>query len=528
MPEAGRALTVLQAKFSAYLAWSQPFIHNLVSALGDQVRNVVVCNRTENLDRFPTPTVVRLRHRFLVEPSPGLRAAAYLSRHYQPDLIHAHFGWSGIRMLFLKQFLRIPLVTTFGGRDVAVQMKLPAFDRLYQILLDATEWIICVSDDLRTELVAAGVDGKRIEVIRRGTSLARFAFVDRAERDPQAPVRVLMVGRLIEKKGHRYALEALAALAREGQGARLTVVGEGEDYAELRRLQRSLGLEHVEFVGVTDQQGVRDQMAAADVFLHCSVTGADGDREGIPNVVVEAAATGLPVIGTRHGGIGEPVLDGETGLLVEERDVPGLTAALRRLVTDRAARLDLGRAGHRRMTAEFDLDKQVARHLEIYRILAREFPAGTERLRGGRLPADFSDLLDRALAYEKEFSVAELFERLVSPSALDADILAPEPGLVARLYEVKRFVPQGIKWPAKVALGRILARVIAARIRLQRRYGEQLAQIDSLNQLVLRHVEAGGSIEEIDPAWGAEQLARYLTGVKRTRSDPPGEGEARP
>src|SRR3990172_12273665 len=173
MGEADRDLTVLQAKFSAYLAWSQPFIHNLVSAVGDHVRNVVVCNRTENLDRFPTPTVVRLRHRFLVEPSPGLRAAAYLRRHYQPDLIHAHFGWSGIRMLFLKQFLRIPLVTTFGGRDVAVQMKLPAFDRLYQILLDAAEWIVCVSDDLRAELVAAGVDGKRIEVIRRGTSLAR-------------------------------------------------------------------------------------------------------------------------------------------------------------------------------------------------------------------------------------------------------------------------------------------------------------------------------------------------------------------
>ena len=115
--ETGR-LTVLQAKFGAWLAWSQPFIHDLVRGVARSVDNVVVCNRTENLDRFAVPRLVRLPVRYVTEPRLALLAAAHLRRTYQPDAIHAHFGWSGLRMLLLKQYLRIPMVVTFGGREL--------------------------------------------------------------------------------------------------------------------------------------------------------------------------------------------------------------------------------------------------------------------------------------------------------------------------------------------------------------------------------------------------------------------------
>ena len=126
----GQQLTVLQAKFSAYLSWSQPFLHSLISRLDDHVRNVIVCNRTENLNRFPVNHVERLPTRYLVEPRLGVLAASYLRRTWQPDVMHAHFGWSGLRLILMKQILRIPLVVTFGGRDVGLQMNLPDFDRL--------------------------------------------------------------------------------------------------------------------------------------------------------------------------------------------------------------------------------------------------------------------------------------------------------------------------------------------------------------------------------------------------------------
>ena len=102
LAQSGR-LTVLQAKFGAWLAWSQPFIHELVRGVGRSVDNVVVCNRTENLDRFAVPRLVRLPVRYVTEPRLALLAAAHLRRTYRPDAIHAHFGWSGLRMLLQQQ-----------------------------------------------------------------------------------------------------------------------------------------------------------------------------------------------------------------------------------------------------------------------------------------------------------------------------------------------------------------------------------------------------------------------------------------
>ena len=280
-------LAVLQCKFAAYLSWSQPFIHHLITGLDPYVRNIIACNRTENLDRFPVKEVIRFPDRYLFEPRLAVLAATNLRKRFAPDLIHAHFGWSGLRMLLLKQFLRVPMLVTFGGRDVGAQMRLPYFDRLYRVLLDASEQVVCVSSDLRSKLMDVGVPGERIRVIYRGTNVEQFAWVDRSKADPARPLRVLTVGRLVEKKGHRYAFEALAELVRRGRAVELIVVGEGEDYPKIRRLRRRLGLRRqVEFVGSTNHAGVRRYMAEADVLLHCSITPSSGDIEGIPNVVV--------------------------------------------------------------------------------------------------------------------------------------------------------------------------------------------------------------------------------------------------
>lgn len=510
-------LTVLQAKFAAYLSWSQPFIHNLVSGVGEHVRNVVICNRTENPDRFPTPSIVRLKTRYLMNPALAVLAAAYVQRAWKPHVIHAHFGWSGIRMLLLKQFLRIPLVTTFGGRDVAVQMHLPYFDRLYQILLEASDQIICVSEDLKKQVVEHGVDPDRIEVVRRGTDLRRFSFVDRSERNSDGPVQILMVGRLVEKKGHRYAFEALAPLLKEGLRFHLTIVGEGEDYHRLSKLRDRLGLrESVTFIGVINHEGVRQHMMNADVFLHCSVTGSDGDCEGIPNVVVEAAATGLPVVGTRHGGIVEPVRHEQTGILVEERDVAGLRDALRRLVLDRERRSMLGHNGSAYTRAEFDLDKQIARHVAIYECLAAAYAPGIERTRRMWIPEDFPDTVDKTLLYKrnaKEFSLAELAESLVGVDQFSAGLAMPEPGLLDKCYDLKRYLPRPIKFPLKLLLGRALLGLFWLRRRTWRRmqYQRWFEHRRALDYRVLEYFREGGDLDRVESKWTVDDLEELLT-----------------
>ena len=498
-----RRLTVLQSKFAAYLSWSQPFLHHLLAGVGEHVHNVVTCNRTENLDRFPVKDVIRIPDRYLLEPRLGVLAAQYAKETWDPDLIHAHFGWSGLRMLLMKQFLRIPLVVTFGGRDVGAQMQLEYFDRLYEVLLNASDQLICVSKDLKDKLVDRGVDEDRVRVIYRGCDLERFGFVDRAQARRKKSVRILMVGRLVEKKGHDYAFRALAELQRRGVEPQLVVVGEGEDYPQIKRLRTRLGLRsQIQFAGSTDHDGVVRQMRRADLLLHCSVTPPNGDTEGIPNAVVEGQATGLPVIGTQHGGIVEAILEGETGFLVPERDVGGLAGAIEKLVTNQTLRHDMGRAARRFIERDFNLQSQVAEHVDIYRKLADSYAAQPALADRVWIPEDYADLVRMTIRNHEEFSVAELLERFIWARRVETKFVEPvqRESRLERLYDLKKYIPQMIKYPVKMMVGRTLAQAIEVSYRSQ--YGSNLETLESMDQRVLSYFRDGGAIDVEDEQWG--------------------------
>ena len=498
-----KRLTVLQSKFAAYLSWSQPFLHHLLTGVGEHVHNVVTCNRTENLDRFPVDDVIRIPDRYLLEPRLGVLAAQYAKNTWDPDLIHAHFGWSGLRMMLLKQFLRIPLVVTFGGRDVGVQMQLEYFDQLYEVMLNASDQLICVSKDLRSKLVAVGVPEDRIRVIYRGCDLEQFSFVDRSARDRRKTVRILMVGRLVEKKGHEYAFRALAELRRRGVEPELVIVGEGEDYPQTKRLRARLGLRsQIRFAGSTDHDGVRQHMRDADILLHCSVTPPDGDTEGVPNAVVEGQSTGLPVVGTQHGGIVEAVSDGETGLLVPERDVEALATAIERLVTDDALRLDMGRAARRFVARDFNLKSQVSEHLEIYRKVSDAYKSDPSLADRVWVPEDYADLVRKTIRNHEEFSVAELLERFIWARRVETTFIEPvqRESRLERLYDLKKYIPQMIKYPVKMMVGRTLAQAIEVSYRSQ--YGSNLETLESMDQRVLNYFREGGAIDIENEQWG--------------------------
>jgi glycosyltransferase involved in cell wall biosynthesis len=449
-------VTVLQCKFQAWLSWSQPFLHELVRDLDDHVRNVVVCSLTENLDRFPVRRLHRIPASALSRPSHALLAAARLHREARPDLMHAHFGWSAVRALLLRHFLDVPLVTTFGGRDLGMQAQLPGLKPLYDVVLAASDRVVCVSEDLRRLALARGADPDRTEVIRRGVSLERFGEMNRPDRPPEAPLRILMVGRLVPKKGHRLALEAAARLEAAGVPFRLRVLGEGEEGPDLRRHARELGVAgRIEWAGICPATTIPGELARADVLLHCSVTPPSGDREGIPNAVVEAAATGLPVVATRHGGIGEVVLDGETGRLAEEGDAAHLARCLLDLAARPAHRRALGRAGAARVRARLDRAASVARHAELYADLARERRRGRpcRHIPAGSLSA-LPGRLREALRHPLELSIAELLDEWVVPASWREN---GWPEAMERAYGLRRHVPEGVKFPVKRALAHGLA-----------------------------------------------------------------------
>jgi glycosyltransferase involved in cell wall biosynthesis len=212
-------------------------------------------------------------------------------------------------------------------------------------------------------LRAVGGDAARVELVYHGLDAARFgvppgagARTARDGRDPAQPVEILAVGRAVDKKGFDDLLEALARLD-AGVAWRLTHIGDGPLALALARLAQRLGIDaRVLWRGACAHDDVLAAYRAADLFVLPCRIGDDGDRDGLPNVLLEAQSQGLACVSTPVSGIPELIDDGVTGLLTPPRDPAGLAATIARLVADPALRERLGAAGRARVLADFSLD----------------------------------------------------------------------------------------------------------------------------------------------------------------------------
>jgi glycosyltransferase involved in cell wall biosynthesis len=193
---------------------------------------------------------------------------------------------------------------------------------------------------------------------------------------PGAPL-VVTVGRFVRKKGFEYLIDAVPALAARHPGLRVVIAGRGDLEAELRARARAAGVGgHVHFPGLLAHQAVGQAFAAADVAVVPSVRDDAGNVDGLPNVLMEALATGTPVVATPAGGIGAVITDGENGLLVPERDAAALAASVDRLLGDPGLGARLGAQARSRVQRDHGWDH-----------VARQFEDAYAAVRGARLPA---------------------------------------------------------------------------------------------------------------------------------------------
>jgi glycosyltransferase involved in cell wall biosynthesis len=345
-----------------YLPFSETFIYDQL-VRQSRVRALVCAYEADRraAARFPyAPLAVLPLGESLVYRVLG-RAPAFDARlrSHGARLIHAHFGTNGTLALPFAERLGIPLVTTYHGSDVSGLLprnrwtfRYGRYQLMAPSMLDRCALHLCASQELADILVRElGVDAARIRVHRLGVDLERFRPVPHED----GPLRVLLVGRFVEKKGFGYALRAFARLHREFPDATIRAVGDGPLAGELRRLVDDLGIRRaVTFLGVVDSEGVLAEMQRANVLLAPSVVARNLDRESGVIVIKEAAACGLPTVGTWHGGIPEIVEDGRTGFLVPERDVDLLHARLRDLAADPAMRRAFGEAARAKMEREYD------------------------------------------------------------------------------------------------------------------------------------------------------------------------------
>ena len=279
---------------------------------------------------------------------PAALVALALIRRHRPDVVLAEFGFHAVRVMQAAAFAEVPFVVHFRGSDLSAQRRIGVLRGRYRRLVSIASGGVCKSKQMAAKLEQLGMLPSRILISASGANPALFKAGNPAI---AAPV-FLAVGRFVAKKG---PLKTIRAFALQPIGE-LWMVGDGPLFEDARRLVQDLKLQaRVCFLGVKTQPEVADLMRQVRVFVQHSLIAPDGDSEGNPVSVMEAQLSGLPVVATRHAGIPDVVLDGCTGLLVEEGDVQGMAAAMERLMADPGLAARFGSAGRDRVLAGFTL-----------------------------------------------------------------------------------------------------------------------------------------------------------------------------
>lgn len=361
---------------NTYLRLSEGFIY-------EQMRSIrryhvqVLARDIRNINVFPWDKIYAVAgnahwrsflHRFLFTIFRIMPSLVKASKDSKLVLIHAHFGIDAVYASVLCRKLSIPLVVTFHGHDITRLPKLTVYPIswfLYWLKFDQLRrtdaCFLAVSDFVHQKLISKGFPENKIFTHYLGIDVQPPFSYDRS-----APL-ILFAGRLVEKKGTRYLLDAFAIVQQSIPDARLVICGDGPERTLLQTYALSLRLHNnVHFSGWQSKSQVFDRMRQAKVFVLPSITAKDGDCEGLPTVLLEAMARGTPVIGTVHAGISEVIIDGVNGYLVPERDVQLLSERIIKILTDQDVGLRLAQAGRSTVDEKFNLVKQAAKLEVLY------------------------------------------------------------------------------------------------------------------------------------------------------------------
>lgn len=289
--------------------------------------------------------------------------------------LHAHFANAAARVAHVASALTgIPYTVTTHAKDL---FHADVDQRLLDHLLDGAAHVVAISDYNRRFLLRDRPHlADRVVLVRNGLDLTQFPYTDPTPVDPAGPLRVAAVGRLVEKKGFALLVDAAARLAAEGRRLEVRIAGDGDLRADLELAIAAAGLGgSVQLLGPRSQDEVRALLAWADVLAAPCVVGADGNADGLPTVLLEAMACGVPVVASDVTGIPEavrpatPVAPG-TGLLVPAGDVGALSDALRTAAEPGFDRAGTARAARTLVEAEYDTVRQSRR------LAALQHPAG--------------------------------------------------------------------------------------------------------------------------------------------------------
>ncbi len=365
---------VIASYCSSFLKPEMLHIYRQVKALRG-VDTFVVTKEVQNAERFPFPDVEVIPKRrtnllvhgwlkFVERRPPIVYRGEYqtldslLERH-GADLMHIYFGHTGVHLLpFIRQWDK-PCVVSFHGADVAHKQDIKDYPAKLRRLFGAVPLVLARSQSLAERLIHLGCPPEKLRINRTGIPLNAFPFIDR-QPPSDGKWRVVQACRLIPKKGVATSLRAFAIFKKDNPEAEFFIAGKGPLQPELEMLAAGLGIfKDVHFVGFLSQPKLRELYASSHLFLHPSETSPNQDQEGVPNSILEGMATGLPVAGTRHGGIPEAVDHGRTGLLVPEEDHVALANAMQEITHSPGLLAEMGLRARAAVIDRFEQDAQV-------------------------------------------------------------------------------------------------------------------------------------------------------------------------
>src|SRR3972149_4562799 len=346
---------------SSFPSLSQTFILNQITGLLDLGHDVEIFARNNPNEPKKHPDIYKYHLNQRTHYMPHIPHSILKRRLKAIYLIITNFHKSPFNILKLLN------ITKYGKDTLSlIYTLIPFLDKSFDIL--------------HCHFVLNG-----IIILSYGIRIEKFRFSERKVQDKE-PIRILTVGRLVEKKGHEYAIKAIAEVVKRHGNIEYMIAGDGPSRSKLENLVVTLEIEnYVKFLGAVDQDEVLKLYERSHIFLLSSVTASDGDSEGLPVVLLEAQAVGLPIISSLHGGIPEGVLDSKSGFLVPERDVDALVERLEYLIEHPELWSEMGRCGRKFVEERYDIQKLNQRLVKIYKALLTNDTNAFEELRGEQL-----------------------------------------------------------------------------------------------------------------------------------------------
>lgn len=364
--------------------YSETFIHAHVARLSEKVVFLHggfiprYDNDDKPIDKYHSSSVMRvlraLVRRVLKLPTDYFEKKALMDflANNNIDAVLAEYGYTGVAVMDVCEEIRIPLIVHFHGCDAYDETIKVRLNEEYKMLFKKSQAIIAVSNHMKERLLSLGAIpdktfvnacGIDTSLFFKGSSLATQPFF-------------ISVGRFVDKKAPHLTLLAFKKVSKRYPEARLIMIGEGPLLEICKQTVKALRIfSSVEFLMVRTPNEIAEILRKARAFVQHSLRTSYGDSEGIPVAILEASASGVPVVATRHSGIPEAVINGETGFLVEEGDIDAMAERMMLLVKDPNLAERMGRAAREHMINHFSIEKSIGNLRDIIQKSIRGYSA---------------------------------------------------------------------------------------------------------------------------------------------------------